>query len=194
MHRSKRSRFLSILVLACAGLVGLSAAPRANPPNVPGGWHKVFQFNLIGYPGKDYTGGCGAGNRVFVNRDDKGATMLVTNGTTWNITDCNATGDHRAEMTTVDVAKYAIFVRILGKPGGTLHACADSLVDFAAGDTLCLLGTIDLTRGKGQSKFDIAPSTMFDASLEDIIWTMDTNSDFRIAQFRVYEMPALAAQ
>jgi hypothetical protein len=30
---------------------------------------------------------------------------------------------------------------------------------------------------------------MFDASLEDIVWTVDTNADFRIAQFRIYSRP-----
>jgi hypothetical protein len=63
------------------------------------------------------------------------------------------------------------------------------LTDFLNGETLCLLGTIDLTRGNGQSKFTLAPSSMFDASLEDLMWTVDTNSDFRIAQFRVYSRP-----
>ena len=48
---------------------------------------------------------------------------------------------------------------------------------------------IDLTREKGQSKFQLAPSAMFDASLEDLIWTVDTNKDYRIVQFRVYTRP-----
>ncbi len=30
---------------------------------------------------------------------------------------------------------------------------------------------------------------MFDASLEDLIWSVDTNPDFRIVQFRVYARP-----
>ena len=80
-------------------------------------------------------------------------------------------------------------MRILGKPGGNFHACGQTLTDFMSGDTLCLVGTIDLTREKGQSKFQLAPSAMFDASLEDLIWQVDTNADFRIAQFRVYERP-----
>jgi hypothetical protein len=29
-----------------------------------------------------------------------------------------------------------------------------------------------------------------DASLLDILWTVDTNSDFRIVQFRVYSRPS----
>ena len=54
-------------------------------------------------------------------------------------------------------------------------------------DPLCLLGTIKLTREGGQSKFQVQPDSLFDAELEDILWTVDTNKDFRIAQFRVYQ-------
>jgi len=31
---------------------------------------------------------------------------------------------------------------------------------------------------------------MFDASLQDLMWTVDTNSNFRIVQFRVYSRPS----
>ena len=116
--------------------------------------------------------------------------MLVQNSTTgWSIVDCNATSDHQAVLATSDVAIYDIYVRILGKPGGHINICGDLVVDPVTGDTLCLAGTIDLTRTKGQSKFQIAPSSLFDASLEDVLWTVQTNSDFRIAQFRVYTRP-----
>jgi len=81
------------------------------------------------------------------------------------------------------------YIYYTDKPGGNIHVCANTLTDFQNGETLCLLGTIDLTRGAGQSKFSIAPSAMFDASLQDLMWTVDTNSDFRIAQFRVYSRP-----
>jgi hypothetical protein len=30
---------------------------------------------------------------------------------------------------------------------------------------------------------------MFDAGLEDLSWSVDTNADFRIVQFRVYQLP-----
>src|SRR3989442_1756640 len=100
----------------------------------------------------------------------------------WSILDCNATGDHRAVLATNQVGIYDIYVRILGKPGGHIGICADTLLDTVTGDVLCPLGTIDLTRGKGQSKFQIAPSSMFDASLFDILWTVDTNPAFRIVQ------------
>lgn len=181
-------RFTLVLLLAAVAMVSLAAAVSANPPGIPAGEKLEYKFNLIGRPDV-YAGGCGEGNRLFVLRDAHSAQVLVTNGASWNVTDCDATGDHRGELTTSNVGVFDIFVRILGKPGGNLRICADTYEDFMAGETLCLLGTIDLTRGSGQSKFQVAPSAMFDASLEDIMWTVDTNRDFRIAQFRVYRRP-----
>lgn len=181
-------RHLSVILVAGFLLVGLPALSGANPPDIPDGWHKVYQFNLIGHPG-EYTGGCGEGNRVFVERDARGATMLITDGDSWDIVECNATGHNRAEMTTRDAGHYAVFVRMLGRPGGHLNVCVNTYEDYLAGETLCLVGEFDLTRGHGQSRFGLLPREIFDASLEDLMWEMDTNSDFRIAQFRVYEIP-----
>ncbi len=164
----------------------------ANPAPIPGGSKLVFNFNVIGYPaGKTYDGNCGDGHRIFVNREAKGAQVRVTNSTSdWSIVDCNATSDHQAVLATNQAAIYDVYVRILGKPGGNIHICGNTLTDFLSGETLCLLGTIDLTRGSGQSKFSLAPSAMFDASLQDLMWTVDTNSNFRIVQFRVYSRPS----
>lgn len=183
---------LSRTVVLVLGLVIstslIVASATANPPDIPAGSKLVYKFNLIGRPDV-YTGNCGSGNRLFVLRDAHSAHILVTNGPTWDVTDCNATGDHWGAISTNEVSTYDIYVRILGKPGGNLRICADTYSDYLEGETLCLLGTIDLTRGKGQSKFQVAPSSMFDASLEDIVWTVDTNADFRIAQFRIYSRP-----
>jgi len=171
-------------------LVTATTTAWANPKPIPAGSKLVFNFNVIGYPaGKTYGGDCGDGHRIFVNRDAKGAVVRILNSTTdWSIVDCNATSDHAAALATNQAGIYDIYVRILGKMGGNLHVCADTLSDFQNGETLCQVGTIDLTRGK-QSKFQIAPSAMFDASLIDLIWTVDTNADFQIAQFRVYSRP-----
>ena len=179
------SVFCSLLFLTAA------TAASANPKPIPAGSKLVFNFNVLGYPaGKTYDGNCGDGHRIFVNREAKGAQVRVVNSTTdWSIVDCNATSDHSAILATNQVGIYDIYVRILGKIGGNIHVCADTLSDFLSGETLCQVGTIDLTRGKGQSKFTLAPSAMFDASLIDLIWTVDTNPDFRIAQFRVYSRP-----
>jgi hypothetical protein len=181
-----RDVILVLLLVICSPLIAVSAT--ANPPGVPAGSKLAYKFNMIGRPGI-YSGNCGGGDRLFVLRDARGAHILVTNGPSWNVTDCNATGDHWGAITTNEVNRYNVYMRILGKLGGHLRICGDTYTDYLSGETLCLLGTIDLTRGSGQSKFQVAPSAMFDASLEDIIWTVDTNSDFRIVQFRIYAMP-----
>ena len=180
-------------VLALCGVALLAAAgtASANPKDIPPGAKLAFNFNVIGYPaGKSYDGNCGDGHRIFVNREANNAHVVVQNSTSdWSIVDCNATADHSAILATNQAGIYDIYVRILGKPGGHINICGDLFVDPVTGDTLCLAGTIDLTRTKGQSKFQIAPSSLFDASLEDVLWTVQTNSDFRIAQFRVYTRP-----
>jgi hypothetical protein len=194
MHRNesrKIARHLSTAAVALVMVLTSVAAVQANPKDIPAGSKLVYNFNVIGYPeGKTYDGNCGSGHRIFVNRGANNAQVLIQNSTTgWSVVDCNATADRRAALATNQAGLYDVYVRILGKPNGHINICADTFEDFLAGETLCLLGTIDLTRDKGQSKFTLAPSAMFDASLEDLIWLVDTNSDFRIAQFRVYQRP-----
>jgi len=192
-YSQSRNRLSNAVVSIFCSLLFLTAATvaSANPTPIPAGSKLVFNFNVLGYPAtKSYLGDCGNGHRIFVNRDAKGAQVSVVNSTTdWSIVDCNATSDHQAVLATNQAGIYDIYVRVLGKIGGNIHVCADTLTDFLNGETLCQVGTIDLTRGKGQSKFTLAPSAMFDASLIDLIWTVDTNPDFRIAQFRVYSRP-----
>lgn len=145
----------------------------------------VFNWNLIGTP-KDYSGGCGDGHRIFVERGDHNASILIQDADDgWRIVDCNGTGGSIAVMHSDELGRYDVYARILGKIGGTLHVCANVISDPT--NPLCLLGTIDLKREKGQSKFAFQPDSLFDAELEDILWTVDTNLDFRIVQFRVYQ-------
>src|SRR5262249_33806728 len=179
--------------LSCAAAIlsvaVLSSVASALPEPIPAGSKMVFKFNIIGYPsGNSYNGSCGDGRRIFVNREASKAQLMITNGDNRGVLDCNATADHAATLQTNQAGLYNIYVRILGKPDGHFFACGNTVTDFLSGETLCLLGTIDLTRGTGKSKFQIAPKEMFDASLENLIWTIDTNADFRIVQFRVYQL------
>jgi hypothetical protein len=150
----------------------------------PRGKH-VFSWNLIGTP-HDYQGGCGDGRRIFVERDAKGAQIVIKDENDgWSIVDCNATGSQIAEMHSDDLGIFNVYARILGKPGGTLDVCVDLVSDIDG--VLCSIGSINLKRDGGQSKFKVQPDALFDAELEDILWTVDTNKDFRIVQFRVYQ-------
>ena len=105
---------------------------------------------------------------------DRGASkaqILFENDTDWSIAQCDATGGDRAVIHSADLAK--------------LDVCAMTLEDFTNGETLCLLGTIDMTRGQ-KEKFEFKNDMLFDASVEEVLWQVDTNPDFRIVQFRVY--------
>lgn len=160
---------------------------------LPAGAKRVFSFNLIGYPaGQTYTGDCGEGHRIFVNRDANHAHIVVVGGNTgWSVVDCNATDNNTASLQTDTTGTFEVFVRILGKPGGSVTVCADTLSDcilFGTCDAFCHLGTFTLNRVGGKSSFTIEPSSMFDASLFNIIWTVTTNSDYRIAQFVVVQL------
>lgn len=157
-----------------------SAALKGN--GAPSG-QLVFSWNLIGTPG-DYEGGCGDGRRIFVERDAHSEHIQITDGDGWRVLQCDATFGDTALLQSDNLGTYDVYARILGKPNGHLDVCANVISD--PDDPLCLLGTIDLTRGKN-SKFQIQPDSLFNAELEDILWTVDTNKDFRIVQFRVYQ-------
>lgn len=191
---------LAALVFSChqqennpMNTVAPSGASLAKGNGLPAGAKRVFSFNLIGYPaGQTYTGDCGEGHRIFVNRDANHAHIVVVGGNTgWSVVDCNATDNNTASLQTDTTGTFEVFVRILGKPGGSVTVCADTLSDcilFGTCDAFCHLGTFTLNRVGGKSSFTIEPSSMFDASLFNIIWTVTTNSDYRIAQFVVVQL------
>lgn len=163
-----------------------SVAERGN--GTPSGAKLVFKWNLIGTPG-DYEGGCGNGSRIFVERGASNAHILIQDDNDgWHIVECDATGGDQAVLHSDDLGTFDVYVRILGKIGGKLDVCANPVTTLDPDGPICLLGTISLTRDNGQSKFNFKPDALFDASLEDIIWSVDTNADFRIAQFRVYQV------
>jgi hypothetical protein len=163
-----------------------AAQPSVSGNGAPRGRH-VFSWNLIGTPG-DYEGGCGQGRRVFVERDAKQAQILFhDHDDGWHIEQCDATGGDVAEIHSDSLGTLDVYARIVGKQNGRLQVCADTVVDVLAGETLCALGTIDLTRDGDKSRFKVQAGSLFDASLEDIIWNVETNTDFRIVQFRVYQ-------
>jgi hypothetical protein len=189
MRQSITRGLLTVGALTTLLAIAVAGTATAAPAPIPAGSKLVFNFNVLGYPAdQPYTGGCGNGHRIFVNRDANSMHVLVQNGADWGVIDCNATADHQAVLQSSQVGIYDIYMRILGKPGGHIGICGNLTVDPVTGDTLCLAGTINLTR-TSHSKFQLAPSTMFDASVEDVLWTIDTNTNFRIVQFRVYARP-----
>ena len=162
----------------------LAASSGISGNGAPRGRH-VFNWNLVGTP-YDYNGGCGDGRRIFVERDARAAQIVIKDENDgWRIEDCDATGGHQAVLHSDELGTFDVYARILGKVGGRIDVCADYVTD--ADEALCLLGQVHLTREKGQSRFKLQPDSLFDAELQDILWSVDTNKEFRIVQFRVYQ-------
>lgn len=189
----KRTRVILSIVAAMAlfavfTLLG-SLNILAQPADVPHGCKLVYKWNVIGYPeDQEYTGGCGSGHRMFVNRDANHTHIILRDHNDgWHVQDCNATADNTGELHSDDLGTFDVFVRILGKPGGSIDICAEILFDPDTHDHICELGSINLLREGGRSKLTIQPDAIFDASLFDIIWSVTTNKDYRIAEFRVYD-------
>jgi hypothetical protein len=93
---------LALITLIMLTILDRGMTAHANPKDIPAGAKKVYSFNVIGYPaGRTYTGGCGEGNRIFVNRAASNAQIRITNSTSgWNVLDCNATSDKTATLGT----------------------------------------------------------------------------------------------
>ena len=174
---------------------GTTLQALANPSDsngVPIPGKKVYQWMLIGRP-NDFTGDCGEGNRIFVNANDPHAHMVVTDGDSWNVLDCNGTGGNRAVLQSSQSGNFQVWASAKGKPGtGLSNICLQTVAthDALGGDrTDCLIATFDIKREGGKTSFQLLPKALFDASLEDIIWSFDVDGQAKI-QFRVMQVLA----
>lgn len=182
----------AIMTLGTLATVGTA---QAAAPGLPSGAKRLFSFQLIGHPG-DYEGGCGSGHRVFVDRNENhGHILIVDENDGWYIAQCDSTGNDTAVIHSDNVGvtsgTASVYIRLLGKPGGQLKVCAklESVHLLDDDFTGCLLGSFDLTRQSGQSKFGLPINGIFDAEVENIVWNVLTNTDFRNAQIVVVENP-----
>jgi hypothetical protein len=103
------------------------------------------------------------------------------------------------------VTSYSVFVRALGKAGGSssLTSCA---TDVTTGEEVCSVGSAVLVRESGKSRFtnfsrellfvsadldgdgDVDRVPLFGDQLQDFFWQVDNNG-LRLAQMRFYEIP-----
>ena len=159
------------------------------------------------------------GGRIFVSLSGK-AKILLEPGTDFQVTDANGTDKDGASFTMpTDVSlQWVVYVRALGKPGGTakMQTC---YTDAQTGETWCALdlagGVEPVTIGphNGKSSFtdvskdllfvdvctayDSAISTctawdteaLFSDTLDQYFWDYDNNG-LKLAQLRFYPAPA----
>jgi len=184
MNTTTKTIFLSVAMFAIVGMMGFTTSALAVPQPEPGNT-KVYQFNMIARP-NNYEGGCGDGDRIFIDANDSSSQVRIYEGDEWNVTDCNATSDRRADLEVDGTGTFIVYAIAHGKPGTSISICADYISAYDGDGNLCEIGTFSISREGGKSQFKVVPSELFDASLEDIIWDVDATGQAKV-QFRVYQ-------
>ncbi len=207
---------------AAAFLVALISLSCDNPTEAPTDATDAIQFgrgngaptgshynlNIIGVPqDKDADMTNNSGHRIFV--DLSGKTRIdLTKGETFAVLDANGT-DGRAEFQLPNPdpdgdgeTLYSVYVRALGKPGGTstTTTCATDPVTL---ELVCSTLNLILIREKGKSTFTKADRyllfievdldgdgslekyPLFDPALQDYFWDYDNNG-LKLVQMRFY--------
>jgi len=174
--------------LCLALTVGAAPPTAALLPEIPDGSRRVFSFEVVGSTADRARGGDRAdGRSILVNWGARGVRVRVEkSGTGWGVADWNALADQQATLSTKAPGVYDVYARVLGDPIEDARAGAETLADRATGETLLFVKTIVLKEGDRPSEFVLAPADLFDARLQEVLWSMDFSGDLRIAQFRIY--------
>jgi hypothetical protein len=142
---------LAVGAIVICGFLLSSTALAGNDGNgngFPSGAH--YNLNIIGVSDKSQVGDSD-GHTLFVNLD-KPTKILMTQGTEFQVIDRN--GCQGAAEFQIAPGYYDVYARALGKPGGTVKINATGnftpWYDPVTGETLLLLGSVDLTREKGK--------------------------------------------
>lgn len=183
---------ISVLTLAIAFAWGMDS--EAKPTDlISNDCKQVYNMNIIGHPG-DYNGNCGNGHRIFVNRGANHDHILVEEDGQWHVEDCNATDAGGGILHSDSPGDYIVTIDVTGKPGGEFTIiCADIGGTVAmhehTGAEECIIEDFSISKQNGRSRFAILPSAIFDETGEGVLWSVETNNNFRKAGIRVWECP-----
>jgi hypothetical protein len=196
---------LAMAVAMVASIMPVSLAATGN--GAPGGAH--YNLNIIGVP-KEKTGGTwiNDGHRLFVPLTGK-CNIWLQAGTSFNVLDSDGTdGSARLQLLdpypgTTNTSVYKIYVRALGKPGGSMTMTSGFVDEY--GNYWYSLENVSLTRNKGKAVFsdktlelttiyaDITDDgvynpvryNLFDNALYNYFWNYDNNG-LKLLQLRFY--------
>ena len=197
------------LILASMIIMPGFAAAAETGNGAPSGAH--YNLNIIGVPKEKNGDGVmdNNGHRIFVKLWGVDTKIMLVKGDSFNVIDSDGT-DGRATLQLMDpypgettTSVYRIFVRALGKPGGSMGMTSGFVDEF--GNYWYSLESVNLTRTAGQSKFtdktlelttiyvDITDDGvynpiryyLFDNALWSYFWDYD-NSGLKLLQIRIY--------
>jgi len=214
---------IGLLVAAAFFIPGVTAANSATGNGAMSGKH--YNLNLISIknidqlPTNDETNN---GNRIFVNFDGRSKIYLIQNfDGIFNVMDYIATRNDPASFTLpapdnvydangnyVRPGAYKVFVRVVGKPGGSgqLSTCAETFDEtLQTMVTTCSLDVVSLAKTKTPKFTDVTEQLttvqydingdgtiaqneridIFDDAFENYLWAYD-NTGLKNVQLRFY--------
>jgi hypothetical protein len=203
-------------IIPCAGAAGQDTGNGA----ISG---KHYNLNLISVKKTDQLPrDANNGNRIFVSFEGRNRIYLIPNvDGIFNVLDADAT-DGKAQFTLpapenvydadgnyAGPGAYRIFVRVVGKPGGSgkLSTCGETYdTETGMTETVCSMDNVTLSRTKTPkftdvtrqlttvyADFDIDGTNeridIFDPMFEDYLWAYDNNG-LKNVQLRFYPITA----
>ena len=186
-------KFLTAVLLA--GMIFTAGKALAAPKGIdPADVGKLlYNFNVIAVPNEwvaDDSTCPNSGHRMFFRRVASGSlgtilwTVDPTQSQSIEITDCDGTTDHETDIQVNGAGRFYVFARLLGPLHSSLDlTCAD---DLLINETLCVVGTVNLNRATSKDFVKIMADLLAD-DLENVTWTLDNSTGFRILQVRIYQ-------
>jgi len=209
MKKDMRKSFLAFLAIVAASMAVLPVLAASQTGNgAPSGAH--FNLNIIGVP-KEKNGDVwdNDGHRIFVKLWGVDTKIWLVQGDSFNVIDPQGT-DGSATLQLMDpypgtttTAVYRIYVRALGKPGGSATMTSGFVDEL--GNYWYSLESVSLIRTKAGAKFTdktlelttIYVDTtddgvanpvryyLFDNALWNYFWNYDNNG-LKLLQIRIY--------
>lgn len=190
-----RRSFIMIFPLVLASLVlpafVLPAFAGVNGNGSPSGHH--FNINIIGVPNQlntNFDGG--EGSRIFILRTGS-TTFYVQGGTSFAILDHDGTDGYVGwsrtspgltfpyDATASPTWRVAIYIRLLGPKDSSIRWTSQ----YWNGTEYVLFAQFTLKRDT-PSKFSLKTGQLLMDQYQDILWTLDEKTNFRILQMRIY--------
>jgi hypothetical protein len=192
-RRADLKRFLVPLFVVAALVAGVATSVGAKPPgdtrdNDVG--KMIYKFNVLAVPqewSQDDSECSNSGRRVFFERDGSGPIGTIEwdlwpSVNNFTMLDCDGTSDTTAVVEGPEGVEFYVMIRLHGPPTDSLSLTCTDVIDEGV-DDLCLVGTVQGQRGG----FTKIMENVFDNAYEEVLWTLETSTNFRNAEVRVYE-------
>ncbi len=188
-ERMRKSILMAVaLALVCVAFAPVFAAVQTTGNGSPSGAH--YNLNIIGVP--DNNPGNTQGSVIFVSRTGS-TTFYVHGGDSYEVLDHNgmdgSVGTGRLDpgiifpydATASPTWRVQIWVRLQGPQDSSVHW----LTKYWDGSTYAFWSEFTLKKD-APSKFTEKTGALLADGFQDMLWQLDTKTNFRICQMRIY--------